>query len=145
MKIFSITLSLFWCVLKWNMYCGWLQHEIFLYAGFHFIYIGTYLLVITSREKVGTFLGFPIFRITAMKFLPCNDASRFATAQEVRFCKVQPILGIYDQVKLSYSLFTTWKWWLVQKKDETYFRTLLQALEATPGLYFSYETDLTLK
>lgn len=60
--------------------------SIFLNAGFHFTYIGTYLLVITSREKVGTFLGFPIFRITAMKFLPCNDASRFATAQEVRFC-----------------------------------------------------------
>ncbi|XP_010503889.1 PREDICTED: phosphoinositide phosphatase SAC8 isoform X2 [Camelina sativa] len=73
---------------------------------------GTYLLVITSREKAGSFLGFPIFRVTAMKFLPCNEALRFATAQE--------------------------------KKDETYFRTLLQALEATPGLYFSYETDITL-
>jgi hypothetical protein len=76
-------------------------------------YIGTYLLVITSREEVGNFLGLPIFRVTAMKFLPCNEALRFATAQE--------------------------------KKDETYFRTLLQALETTPGLYFSYETDLTLK
>ncbi|XP_019101906.1 PREDICTED: phosphoinositide phosphatase SAC8-like [Camelina sativa] len=73
---------------------------------------GTYLLVITSREKAGSFLGFPIFRVTGMKFLPCNEAFRFATAQE--------------------------------KKDEAYFRTLLQALEATPGLYFSYETDLTL-
>ncbi|KAL1199801.1 Phosphoinositide phosphatase SAC8 [Cardamine amara subsp. amara] len=73
---------------------------------------GTYLLIITARKEVGTFLGFPIFRVTAMKFLPCNDASRFATAQE--------------------------------KRDETYFRTLLQSLEATPGLYFSYETDLTL-
>ncbi|KAL0689137.1 hypothetical protein Bca4012_088814 [Brassica carinata] len=74
---------------------------------------GTYLLVITSREEAGTFLGFPIFRVTAMKFLPCNGNLRFATAQE--------------------------------KKDETYFRTLLQALETTPGLYFSYETDLTVK
>ncbi|KAF3602723.1 hypothetical protein F2Q69_00034786 [Brassica cretica] len=73
---------------------------------------GTYLLVITSREEAGTFLGFPIFRVTAMKFLPCNGNLRFATAQE--------------------------------KKDETYFRTLLQALETTPGLYFSYETDLTV-
>ncbi|XP_023637972.1 phosphoinositide phosphatase SAC8 isoform X1 [Capsella rubella] len=73
---------------------------------------GTYLLVITAREKAGSYLGFPIFRVTAMNFLPCNEALRFATAQE--------------------------------KKDEAYFRTLLQALEATPGLYFSYETDLTL-
>ncbi|CAH2064359.1 unnamed protein product [Thlaspi arvense] len=73
---------------------------------------GTYLLVITSREEMGTFLGFPIFRVAAMKFLPCNEAMRFATSQE--------------------------------KKDETYFRTLLQSLESTPGLYFSYETDLTV-
>ncbi|ESQ45330.1 hypothetical protein EUTSA_v10010245mg [Eutrema salsugineum] len=73
---------------------------------------GTYLLVIMSREEVGTFLGFPIFRATAMKFLPCNEALKFATSQE--------------------------------KKDETYFRTLLQSLEATPGLYFSYGTDLTV-
>ncbi|KAF8095870.1 hypothetical protein N665_0321s0044 [Sinapis alba] len=73
---------------------------------------GTYLLVITSREEAGTFLGFPIFRVTAMKFLPCNGNLRFATAQE--------------------------------KKDEAYLRTLLQALETTPGLYFSYETDLTV-
>ncbi|KFK34427.1 hypothetical protein AALP_AA5G143400 [Arabis alpina] len=73
---------------------------------------GTYLLVITSRKEVGTFLGFPIFRLTAMKFLPCNDALRFATAQ--------------------------------QKRDEAYFTTLLQSLEITPGLYFSYQTDLTV-
>ncbi|CAH8308785.1 unnamed protein product [Eruca vesicaria subsp. sativa] len=73
---------------------------------------GTYLLVITSRVEAGTYLGFPIFRVTSMKFLPCNGNLRFATAQE--------------------------------KKDEAYFRTLLQALETTPGLYFSYETDLTV-
>ncbi|VVB05392.1 unnamed protein product [Arabis nemorensis] len=73
---------------------------------------GTYLLVITSRKEVGTFLGFPVFRVTAMRFLPCNDALRFATSQE--------------------------------KRDDAYFKTLLQSLEATPGLYFSYEADLTV-
>lgn len=51
---------------------------------FHSV-LGTYLLVITSREEAGTFLGFPIFRVTAMKFLPCNANLRFATAQEVSF------------------------------------------------------------
>ncbi|KAG5415143.1 hypothetical protein IGI04_002710 [Brassica rapa subsp. trilocularis] len=85
---------------------------IFGVAGTIRLLAGTYLLVITSREEAGTFLGFPIFRVTAMKFLPCNGNLRFATAQE--------------------------------KKDEAYFRTLLQALETTPGLYFSYETDLTV-
>uniref|UniRef100_A0A5B7A5K7 Putative phosphoinositide phosphatase SAC8 n=1 Tax=Davidia involucrata TaxID=16924 RepID=A0A5B7A5K7_DAVIN len=31
-----------------------------------------------------------------------------------------------------------------EKKDEAYFMTLLKIVEATPGLYFSYETDITL-
>ncbi|XP_010528958.1 PREDICTED: phosphoinositide phosphatase SAC8 isoform X2 [Tarenaya hassleriana] len=73
---------------------------------------GTYMLVITSRKEVGTFLGFPVFRVVSMRFLPCNEAMRFATSQE--------------------------------KRDEAYFRTLLQTVEASPGLYYSYETDLTL-
>lgn len=33
----------------------------------------------------------------------------------------------------------------VQKRDEAYFRTLLRVIESTPGLYYSYETDLTLR
>ena len=31
-----------------------------------------------------------------------------------------------------------------QKKDEAYFRTLLRTVESTPGLYYSYEADITL-
>ncbi|KAF5785628.1 putative phosphatidylinositol-3,4-bisphosphate 4-phosphatase [Helianthus annuus] len=31
-----------------------------------------------------------------------------------------------------------------QKKDEAYFQTLLRTVEETPGLYYSYETDITL-
>jgi hypothetical protein len=42
------------------------------------------MLVIISRKEVGEFLGFPVFRIAAMKFLPCNEALKFSTAQEVR-------------------------------------------------------------
>ena len=34
---------------------------------------------------------------------------------------------------------------LVQKKEEAYFMTLLKIVESTPGLYYSYETDITLK
>ncbi|CAA3011461.1 phosphoinositide phosphatase SAC8 [Olea europaea subsp. europaea] len=73
---------------------------------------GTHLLVITSRKDVGTYLGFPVFRVTSMKFLSCNEASRFLTSQE--------------------------------KKDEAYFKTLLKIVESTPGLYYSYGTDITL-
>ncbi|GMH30028.1 hypothetical protein Nepgr_031871 [Nepenthes gracilis] len=31
-----------------------------------------------------------------------------------------------------------------EKKDEAYFRNLLKVVESTPGLYYSYETDITL-
>ncbi|KAE8099187.1 hypothetical protein FH972_017190 [Carpinus fangiana] len=31
-----------------------------------------------------------------------------------------------------------------EKRDEAYFRTLLKMVESTPGLYYSYETDITL-
>ncbi|KAL0451008.1 UNVERIFIED_CONTAM: Phosphoinositide phosphatase SAC8 [Sesamum latifolium] len=44
---------------------------------------GTYVLVITSRKEVGTYLGFPVFLVTSMKFLSCNGASRFLTSQEL--------------------------------------------------------------
>ncbi|XP_068636738.1 phosphoinositide phosphatase SAC8 isoform X2 [Aristolochia californica] len=73
---------------------------------------GTYILIITSHEEVGSYLDFPIFRVKSMKFLSCNEALKLSTSQE--------------------------------KKDEAYFMSLLRTVEATPGLYFSYETDLTL-
>ncbi|KAM7526495.1 hypothetical protein LguiA_016397 [Lonicera macranthoides] len=73
---------------------------------------GTHVLVITSRKEVGTYLGFPVFRVMSMKFLSCNKAARFLTNQE--------------------------------KRDEAYFMNLLKIVESTPGLYYSYETDITL-
>lgn len=73
---------------------------------------GAHILVITSRKEVGSFLGFPVFRVISMKFLSCNDASKQLTSGE--------------------------------KKDESYFMTLLRIVESTPGLYYSYETDITL-
>ncbi|XP_052882515.1 phosphoinositide phosphatase SAC8 isoform X1 [Gossypium arboreum] len=73
---------------------------------------GTYVLVITSRKEVGSFLGFPVYRVESMKFLACNEALRFSNSQEQR--------------------------------DEAYFMSLLKTVEATPGLYYSYETDITV-
>ncbi|XP_047327292.1 phosphoinositide phosphatase SAC8 isoform X2 [Impatiens glandulifera] len=73
---------------------------------------GTYLLVITSRKEIGDYLGFPVYQVTSMKFLGCNESLKLSTYQE--------------------------------KKDEAYFRNLLRIVESTPGLYYSYETDLSL-
>ncbi|XXG44491.1 hypothetical protein AAC387_Pa01g4281 [Persea americana] len=73
---------------------------------------GTYVLVITSCKEVGTYLGFPIFRVMSLKFLACNKALELSTSEE--------------------------------KRDEAYFMSLLRTVESTPGLYYSYEVDLTL-
>nr|GMC85877.1 phosphoinositide phosphatase sac8 [Ipomoea batatas] len=73
---------------------------------------GAHVLVITSRKEVGAYLDFPIFRVTFMKFLSCNEASKHLSSEE--------------------------------KRDEAYFMNLLKVVESTPGLYFSYETDITL-
>ncbi|XP_045798204.1 phosphoinositide phosphatase SAC8-like isoform X4 [Trifolium pratense] len=74
--------------------------------------IGTYAIVITSRKEVGNFLGFPVYRLTSMRVLACNEALRFSTSQE--------------------------------KRDEAYFLTLLKVVESMPGLYYSYEADISL-
>ncbi|KAB2630490.1 phosphoinositide phosphatase SAC8-like [Pyrus ussuriensis x Pyrus communis] len=74
---------------------------------------GNYALVITSRTEVGTYLGFPVYRVTSMRFLSYNEGMKNSTAQE--------------------------------KKDEAYFMALLKTVQSTPGLYFSYKTDITLQ
>ncbi|WJX76697.1 Phosphoinositide phosphatase sac8 [Trifolium repens] len=74
--------------------------------------VGTYAIVITSRKEVGSFLGFPVYRLTSMRVLACNEALRFSTSQE--------------------------------KRDEAYFLTLLKVVESMPGLYYSYEADISL-
>ncbi|PKA66909.1 Phosphoinositide phosphatase SAC8 [Apostasia shenzhenica] len=81
-------------------------------AGIMRLLTGIYVLVITSRKEAGSYLRFPIYCVTSMKFLSCNEASRHRTSQE--------------------------------KRDEEYFMSLLRIIESTPGLYYSYELDLTL-
>ncbi|KZV26756.1 hypothetical protein F511_33153 [Dorcoceras hygrometricum] len=38
------------------------------------LYDGSYLFVITERECVGSYLGYPIFKIKAMKVFPCDHS-----------------------------------------------------------------------
>ncbi|GAV83044.1 Syja_N domain-containing protein [Cephalotus follicularis] len=73
---------------------------------------GSYLLVITERECVGSYLGHPIFKITSLKIFPCDYSFKNSPVE--------------------------------QKKVETEFSGLLNVAEKTSGLYFSYETNLTL-
>ncbi|KGN48996.1 phosphoinositide phosphatase SAC7 isoform X2 [Cucumis sativus] len=73
---------------------------------------GSYLIVITDRESVGSYLGHPMFRITSLKVFPCDHSVNSSP--------------------------------LEQKKMEAEFSGLLNVAEKTSGLYFSYDTNLTL-
>ncbi|CAL4988344.1 unnamed protein product [Urochloa decumbens] len=72
---------------------------------------GTYFLVITDRDCVGSYLGHAVFKVTGLRFLTCNNS-----------------LGASAE----------------QKNVDTEFSELLDAAERTIGLYFSYDSNLTL-
>lgn len=73
---------------------------------------GSYLLVVTERESVGSYLGHPIFIVSSMKVFPCDHSLKNTPAE--------------------------------QKKMEADFSALLNVAERTPGLYFSYDVNITL-
>ncbi|XWS45639.1 hypothetical protein CRYUN_Cryun15aG0153800 [Craigia yunnanensis] len=73
---------------------------------------GSYLIVITGRECVGSYLGHPIFKVISLKVLPCDHSVKNSPEE--------------------------------QKKVENEFSRLLKIAERTSGLYFSYDTNLTL-
>lgn len=71
-----------------------------------------YALVVNGRQSMGIYRGHPIYRVTSLKVLPCNNNIHGATPEV--------------------------------KKAEAYLVSVLKTLESTPGLYFSYDVDLTL-
>eukprot|EP00256_Glycine_max_P019327 XP_003537682.2 phosphoinositide phosphatase SAC7 [Glycine max] len=74
--------------------------------------LGSYLLVITERESVGSYSGHPIFKISKLKVFPCDNSLKNTPPEK--------------------------------KKIEMEFSGLLNVAEKTSGLFFSYETNLTL-
>ncbi|KAL0429968.1 UNVERIFIED_CONTAM: Phosphoinositide phosphatase SAC7 [Sesamum radiatum] len=72
----------------------------------------SYLLAITERECVGSYMGYPIFRVTSLKVFPCDHSLKSSPEE--------------------------------QKKMEAEFSRLLNVAERTPGLYFSYDVNITL-
>ncbi|CAL9161819.1 phosphoinositide phosphatase SAC6-like isoform X1 [Musa acuminata AAA Group] len=44
--------------------------------------VGTYLLVITERESVGSYLGHAIYRVSGMQILPCNHSLNNSSAEQ---------------------------------------------------------------
>lgn len=73
---------------------------------------GSYLIVITEREAVGSYFGHPIYRVSSLKVYPCDHSLKHSPNE--------------------------------QRRLETEFCGLLSMAERTSGLYFSYDTNLTL-
>ncbi|KAG2553696.1 hypothetical protein PVAP13_9KG541700 [Panicum virgatum] len=44
--------------------------------------VGSYFLVITDRDCVGSYLGHAIFKVTGLKVLPCNNALNTTSAEQ---------------------------------------------------------------
>ncbi|KAL8133660.1 hypothetical protein AgCh_008921 [Apium graveolens] len=76
------------------------------------LFAGSYLIVITERECVGSYLSHPFYKATSLKIFPCDHSPKSTPAE--------------------------------QKKMETEFSALLKVAEKTPGLYFSYDVNITL-
>lgn len=45
--------------------------------------LGSYLIVITDRECVGSYLGHPIFKVTSLKIFPCDHSVKNSNAEQV--------------------------------------------------------------
>ncbi|KAG0593081.1 hypothetical protein KC19_1G304000 [Ceratodon purpureus] len=86
--------------------------EVYGVAGIIRLLAGAYVPVITGRQEVGVYRGSPVFRVTALQFLCCNQKLGDLSPEEIR--------------------------------DEAHYMSLLKEVESTSGLFFSYDTDLTL-
>lgn len=97
--------------------------------------VGTYILVITDRDCVGSYLGHAVFKVTGLKVLPCNN-SLTASAEQVWKClfisSYNVNIALFIQVNCQ------------QKKVGIEFSELLDAAERTIGQYFSYDSNLTV-
>lgn len=116
---------------------------------------GSYLLVITERECVGSYLGHPIYKVSSFNVYPCDHSLRNSPAEQVYLLLLYPLPLHYSPFYgclLSFFFFNILESGyynnlvpLWQKKMETEFSALLNIAERTPGLYFSYEANLTLR
>lgn len=66
------------CFLCWSMY---LFRILIVHVSSSLL--GSYLIVITERECVGSYMGHPIFKISSLKILHCNHALQNSPAEQV--------------------------------------------------------------
>ncbi|CAH8308813.1 unnamed protein product [Eruca vesicaria subsp. sativa] len=102
---------------------------------------GSYLVVVTESERVGLFLGHPIFKIRSLKVLPCDHSLKNSPEEQVKKENKNSVVSVLVLVVMM-DFDCQRAFW--QKKMESEFSKLLSVAEKTTGLYFSYEVNLTL-
>ncbi|KAL9294646.1 putative phosphatidylinositol-3,4-bisphosphate 4-phosphatase [Arabidopsis thaliana] len=74
--------------------------------------IGSYLVVVTESERVGSFLGHPIFKVTTLKVLPCDHSLKNSLEEqkkmETEFSKLLSVAekttGLYFSYEVNLTL-----------------------------------------
>lgn len=59
---------------------------------------GSYLLVITGREHVGSYMGLPIFKVTSLKVFPCDHSLKNTPLEQKRMeTEFSGLLGVAER------------------------------------------------
>ncbi|CAH9133499.1 unnamed protein product [Cuscuta epithymum] len=86
--------------------------EIFGVVGMLKLVAGSYLIVITEREHVGSYMGHPIFRVASLKVLPCDHSLKNSPIEqkkmEAEFSALlnvaESTLGLYFSYEVNITL-----------------------------------------
>lgn len=57
------------------------------------MFSGSYLIVITDRECVGSYLGHPIYKATSLKIFPCDQSVKNSNAEQVSLLLLYCFIG----------------------------------------------------
>ncbi|XP_019099709.1 PREDICTED: phosphoinositide phosphatase SAC7-like [Camelina sativa] len=87
-------------------------HAIYGVVGMLKLLAGSYLVVVTESERVGSFLGHPIFKITTLKVLPCDHSLKNSPEEqkkmETEFSKLLSVAekttGLYFSYEVNLTL-----------------------------------------
>lgn len=66
------------------------------------MFSGSYLIVITDRECVGSYLGHPIYKATSLKIFPCDQSVTNSNAEQVSLLLLYCFIGSKGSKRFEY-------------------------------------------
>lgn len=110
--------------------------------------LGSYLIVITESECVGSYLGHPIYKVSSLKIFPCNHSLENSSAEQVSYCLnvyLSYMDGIWFQFCNCYMNFLTekdgdWVFWAAKYCREDFWSVLLvwSQFNAEVSIFFHF-------